>query len=76
MKAFIAKIEKTKWAEQTFRVVRITALGVVAAKLTGSPLDAAGITAIVEAAFRQAFPAATAAVAAAVPEPPPPVASA
>lgn len=76
MKAFIAKLEKNKLAEQAFRVVRITALGVVAAKLTGSALDAAGITAIVEAAFRQVFPvqAATPDTPAAAPPAAPPAA--
>lgn len=56
LKALVARFEKTKTAEQLFRVGRIVAVGVASAYVTHSAIDSVSITALVEAAFRQVFP--------------------
>lgn len=52
----IARLEKTKVAEQLFRVARIVVVGAVTGAVTGSPVTVVGVVAAAEAAFRQVFP--------------------
>lgn len=56
LKALVAKLEKTKLAEQVFRTVRIAVVGIAASVATGNPVTGGVIVAAFEAAFRQVFP--------------------
>jgi hypothetical protein len=55
LKALVKKVEASKTGAQVFRVVRITAVGIVTAVLSHNAVTAASVTALVEAAFRQVF---------------------
>lgn len=59
MKAKLIAFTKTKTAEQLYRVLRITAFGVVAAIALGSPISVVLVAGLAEAAYRQVFPVAT-----------------